>query len=67
VLAIGSGIGLLAVAWLAITMKSAVTAKLAFLSAVAGGTVLLSLRPRRDKFEPPGRGSSKTRSPSCSR
>src|SRR6188474_3235502 len=54
VLAIGSGVGLLATAWFAVTMKSAATAKLAFLSAVAGGTVLLSLRPRRDKFEPPG-------------
>ena len=54
VLAIGSGVGLLAIAWFAVTMKSAATAKLAFLSAVAGGTVLLSLRPRRDKFEPPG-------------
>ena len=54
VLAIGTGIALLALAWFLLLTKSAAGLKLAFFSAVAGGTVLLSLRPRIDRFEPPG-------------
>jgi heat shock protein HtpX len=53
-LAIATGVGLFGFAWIAIKAKSAATAKVAFFSAVAGGSVLLSLRPRRDKFVPPG-------------
>jgi Zn-dependent protease with chaperone function len=47
-------VGLLAIAWLGLLAKTGATIKLAFFSAVAGGTVLWSLRPRFDRFEPPG-------------
>ena len=53
-LAIGSGVGLIALAVFALSLQAAGAAKLAFFAAVAGGTVLWSLRPRRDNFEPPG-------------
>ena len=53
-LAVGSGVGLLALAWAALSVQGAGGLKVAFLSGLAGGTVLLSLRPRRDKFEAPG-------------
>jgi Zn-dependent protease with chaperone function len=53
-LALASGIGLLAFAWVALAAKSVATLKVALLAAVAGGTVLFSLRPRVDRFEPPG-------------
>jgi heat shock protein HtpX len=54
VLALATGVGLFAIAWIALLAKSAATIKLAFFSAVAGGTVLWSLRPRFDRFEAPG-------------
>jgi Zn-dependent protease with chaperone function len=54
VLAIGSGVGLMTIAWLAAATKSAAGFKVAFFCAIAGGTVLWSLRPRVDHFEPPG-------------
>jgi Zn-dependent protease with chaperone function len=54
-LAITVGAALLYIAWgLGAEMRSALAAKLAFAAAAAGGTLLYSLRPRRDKFEPPG-------------
>ncbi len=54
VLALASGVGLLALAWLVLQAKSAVTIKAAFFAAVAGGTILWSLRPQFDHFEAPG-------------
>jgi heat shock protein HtpX len=53
-LAIGVGVGLLVLAWFAVSTEQVATVKLAFFSAVAGGTVLWSLRPRIDRFEVPG-------------
>ena len=53
-LAISTGLGAFALAWLLVKGKSVGLYKFAFLSAAAGGTVLWSLRPRLDRFEPPG-------------
>jgi len=54
VLAVGSGVGLLAIAVIVLMAKNVGAIKLAFLAAVAGGSVLWSVRPRVDRFEPPG-------------
>ncbi len=54
VLAIATGLGGFALAWLMVQGKGIGLYKFAFLSAAAGGTVLWSLRPRIDRFEPPG-------------
>jgi len=53
-LAVATGLGGFALAWLLVTGKSVGLYKFAFLSAAAGGTVLWSLRPRLDTFEAPG-------------
>ena len=53
-LAIASGAALLALAVFLTKAGGLGGLKLAFLSAAAGGTVLWSLRPRVDRFEPPG-------------
>jgi heat shock protein HtpX len=53
-LAISSGVGLLAFAWFILKAQSASALKVGLLAVFAGGTVLWSLRPRRDHFEAPG-------------
>lgn len=62
-LAIGSGVGLIALAVAMVSFQNLGAIKLAFFAAVAGGTVLWSLRPRRDRFEPPGPRLSKEAQP----
>ena len=53
-LAVGLGIALLWIAWVAASAGSAAGIKVAFAAGFGGGSLLLSLRPRRDTFVPPG-------------
>lgn len=53
-LAVGIGAGLLWIAWIAISAGSAAGIKVALASGIGGGSLLLSLRPRRDEFVQPG-------------
>jgi heat shock protein HtpX len=53
-LAIGIAVGLLWIAWVGVTSQSAGGIKVAFAAGFGGGSLLLSLRPRRDTFVPPG-------------
>jgi len=53
-LAVGLSLTLLWIAWMTVKLGHAGGFKVALLAAAAGGTVLLSLRPRRHPFHPPG-------------